>query len=209
MKLSCTSFGDNQAIPSTYAFCAPDPVNHVAMSDNRNPAFNWDGVPAGTKSLVLICHDPDVPSKPDDVNQEGRVVPSDLPRVDFYHWVLIDLPPTMAAIGEGDFSNGITARGKDGPGAPGSPRQGLNNYTDWFAGDADMEGKYHGYDGPCPPWNDSIVHHYVFTLYALDIECCPVAGAFGGPEVLAVIGPHILAQASVTGTYSLNPDVSA
>ena len=33
----------------------------------------------------------------------------------------------------------------------------------------DMRGDYHGYDGPCPPWNDGILHHYVFTLYALDV----------------------------------------
>ena len=30
-------------------------------------------------------------------------------------------------------------------------------------------GNYFGYDGPCPPWNDAIPHHYVFTLYALDV----------------------------------------
>jgi Raf kinase inhibitor-like YbhB/YbcL family protein len=209
MNLTSPSFGDNQPIPIKYAFCAPDPVDHVTLSENRNPALDWKEIPAGTRSLVLICHDPDVPSKPDDVNQEGRVIPSDLPRVDFYHWVLVDLPPTVTAINEGDFSDKVTPRGKDGPDWPGGVRQGLNNYTDWFAGDADMEGKYYGYDGPCPPWNDSIVHHYVFTLYALDVERCPLEGGFGGEEVRKAISPHILAQASVTGTYSLNPDVKA
>jgi Raf kinase inhibitor-like YbhB/YbcL family protein len=209
MKLTSPSFGDNEPIPSAYAFCAPDPVSHVTMSENRNPALTWSGVPAGTRSLVLTCHDPDVPSKPDDVNQEGRLVPSDLPRVDFFHWVLVDIPPTVAAIEEGDFSDCVTARGKDGSIGPGGARPGLNNYTDWFTGDADMEGKYFGYDGPCPPWNDSIVHHYVFTLYALDIERFPVEGEFGGAEVRHVIDPHILARASVTGTYSLNPDIGA
>ena len=205
MKLTSPSFGDNQAIPTALAFCAPDPENHATMSDNRNPAFDWNEVPDGTRSLVLICCDPDVPSKPDDVNQEGREVPADLPRVDFYHWVLVDLPPTVNSIAEGEYSNAITARGKDGPDGPGGARQGLNNYTDWFAGDADMDGKYYGYDGPCPPWNDSIMHHYVFTLYALDIERCPLDGDFGGAEVRSAIDSHILAQASITGTYSLNP----
>ena len=33
-----------------------------------------------------------------------------------------------------------------------------------------MAGNYFGYDGPFPPFNDSLVHHYVFTLYALAIE---------------------------------------
>jgi len=123
--------------------------------------------------------------------------------------VLVDLPPTALAIGEAEFSDGVTPRGKAGPDGPGDIRQGLNNYTDWFAGEPAMEGNYHGYDGPGPPWNDSIVHHYVFTLYALDIERCPVEGEFGGADVRAAIGPHILAQASVTGTYSLNPDIEA
>ncbi len=207
MNLISPSFGDNQKIPTAHAFCAPDNANHEMMSDNRNPAFNWNELPDGTRSLVLICVDPDVPSKPDDVNQEGREIPADLPRVDFYHWVLIDLPANAGAIAEGEYSNAVTARGKDGPAGPGGTRQGLNNYTDWFAGDDDMEGKYYGYDGPCPPWNDSIVHHYVFTLYALDIERCPLEGEFGGAEVRTAIDAHILAQASITGTYSLNPNI--
>ena len=70
-----------------------------------------------------------------------------------------------------------------------------------------MAGNYFGYDGPCPPWNDSIPHHYVFTLYALDIDRCPVSGIFKGPDVLAVIKGHVLAQAALTGVYSLNPQV--
>lgn len=209
MKLTSSSFGNNQPIPSIHAFCAPDPASHVAMSSNRNPAFAWSDVPAGTKSLALICHDPDVPSKPDDVNQEGRTIPADLPRIDFYHWVLVDLPATATGIEEGEYSNGVTARGKDGPGGPGGTRQGLNDYTNWFAGDADMEGKYFGYDGPCPPWNDTIVHHYVFTLYALDVERCPLEGEFSGAEVRNAISPQILAQARITGTYSLNPNIKA
>jgi Raf kinase inhibitor-like YbhB/YbcL family protein len=153
---------------------------------------------------VLVCHDPDVPTKPDDVNQEGREVPSDLPRTDFFHWVLVDLPAHLRYVVDGEFSNGVTERGKPQSGPYGA-RPGVNNYTDWFSGDPTMEGTYFGYDGPCPPWNDSLVHHYVFTVYATDLERCPVEGAFGGPEVLAAIDGHILAQASITGTYTLNP----
>lgn len=207
MELTSPNFDNGQPIPGHLAFCAPDPVDHVTMAENRNPAFSWTGLPAGTKSLALICHDPDVPGKPDDVNQEGRVVPPELPRVDFFHWVLVDLAPTSTGFAEGEFSDGVTARGKHGPDGPGGTRQGLNNYTDWFAGDPDMGGNYFGYDGPCPPWNDSIIHHYVFTLYALDVERCPVEEEFGGPVVLEAIAPHILGQASITGTYSLNPDI--
>ena len=63
----------------------------MTFSDNLNPHLAWSDVPAGTRSLALICHDFDVPSRPDDVNQPDREVPSDLPRVDFFHWVLVDI----------------------------------------------------------------------------------------------------------------------
>lgn len=205
MKLSSSSFGDNQRIPGAFAFAVPHATEHVALSSNRNPQFAWNGAPAGTKSFVLICHDPDVPSKGDDVNKDGRSVPASLPRVDFFHWLLVDLPPSVGAIAEGEFSAGITARGKPGPEAKHGARQGLNDYTGWFAGDKDMGGNYFGYDGPCPPWNDEILHHYVFTLYALDYARCPVSGAFKGVDVLKAIEGHALAKASLTGIYTLNP----
>ncbi len=209
MHLSSEAFADNQPIPEQFAFGRPDPASHVALSANRNPPLSWSGLPAGTRSLVLLCHDPDVPSKADDVNQEGRQVPADLPRVDFYHWVLVDLAPEPAAIAAGEFSEGVTAGGKSGPEGPRGTRQGINNYREWFQGDAQMAGEYYGYDGPCPPWNDSIRHRYRFTLYALDVDRCPVQGAFTGPEVLAAIEGQVLARASLTGTYSLNPAVPA
>lgn len=205
MKLSSASFSDGQHIPGDYAFCIPDPAHHVCLGRNQNPQLTWNDAPAGTKSFVVICHDPDVPSKGDDVNQEGRTVPATLSRVDFFHWVLIDLPAGTNTIQAGEFSHTVTPRGKPGPQAPHGARQGINNYTDWFAGDNDMRGDYYGYDGPCPPWNDEILHRYVFTVFALDIEKLPIDGRFGGPEVRAAIEGHILDQASLTGTYTLNP----
>ena len=198
MKLSSTSFSEGQRIPGDYSFCIPDPAHHVCLGRNLNPQLSWSDVPTGTRSFVLICHDPDVPSKGDDVNQEGRTVPATLPRVDFFHWVLVDLPASVTAIQAGEFSDTVTARGKSGPLAAHGSRQGVNNYTDWFAGDNDMRGDYYGYDGPCPPWNDEIMHHYVFTVYALDIDKLPLEGRFGGPEVRAALQGHILAQASLT-----------
>ena len=207
MKLTSSNFQHNGAIPAEHAFCAPDPATHVTLSKNLNPALAWTDVPPGTKSFVLICHDYDVPGKPDDVNKEGREIPASLARIDFYHWVLVDLPGNATSIAAGEFSSGVTARGKPGPGGPRGTRQGINDYTMWFGGDKDMGGDYYGYDGPCPPWNDTIPHHYVFTLYALGVERCPVQGSFKGPDVLAAIKGHVLAQASLTGVYSLNPKV--
>ena len=205
MKLSSTSFGDNQRIPGAYAFAVPDARDHVKLSSNRNPQLSWSGAPADTKSFVLICHDYDVPSKGDDVNQEGRSVPAGLPRVDFFHWVLVDIPPGVSSIAEAEFSDGVVARGKQGPEAKHGTRQGLNDYTAWFAGDKEMSGNYFGYDGPCPPWNDEILHHYVFTLYALGVARCGVSGMFKGGDALKAIEGHVLAKASLTGIYTLNP----
>lgn len=212
MKFWSDSFADNGSIPAEFAFGKRDAITHVALSDNRNPHFAWSELPEGTRSLALLCCDPDVPGVGDAVNKEGQVVPADLPRVDFYHWVLVDLDPGAGEIGAGAFADGVCARGKDGPAGPAGTRQGINNYTDWFAGDPDMAGDYYGYDGPCPPWNDSLLHHYVFTLYALDVAAGDVAAVelperIDGPAVVAAIAGHTLASASWTGTYSLNPDV--
>jgi len=205
MQIVSESFDHDGAIPGRCAFCVPDASGHVSLGGNKNPALSWSEVPEGTKSLVLLCHDPDVPSVPDDVNQEGRSIPASLARVDFFHWVLVDIPADTVGVQEGEFSDGVTARGKSGPGGPRGTRQGVNDYNNWFAGDADMEGNYFGYDGPCPPWNDEILHHYHFTLYALDIERCPVGGDFTGQAVRAVIDGHVLDEARITGTYTLNP----
>lgn len=209
MNLTSSDFPDDGPIPGEFALCIPDPLSHATFGGNRSPALLWGDVPEGTASFALICVDPDAPSVGDDVNQEDREVPSDLARADFYHWALVDLPLDSRGLDGGEFSDGVTERGKEGAAGPRGTRQGLNDYTGWFSGDADMEGKYYGYDGPCPPWNDSIPHHYVFTLYALDVETCAVEGDFTAPDVLAAIEGHVLAQASLTGTYTLNPRLGA
>lgn len=205
MKVWSDSFADGEAIPVEYAFAIIDPAHHVKLSSNRNPHLAWGDAPAGTRSFVVTCHDSDVPSKPDDVNQEGREVPAGLPRIDFFHWTLVDLPATTTKIDAGAYSHAVTPRGKGGPAALNDTRQGINDYTAWFAGDHDMEGDYYGYDGPCPPWNDSILHHYVFTVYALDLERVPLEGRFTGADVRKAIEGHVLASASLAGTYTLNP----
>ena len=206
MKLWSESWINGERIPTRYAAGKPDVANGVTFSDNISPHLAWSEVPAGTKSFALICHDFDVPSQGDDVNKPDREVPGDLPRVDFFHWVMVDLPATLAELEEGQFSHGFVAHGKPGPVVAALPgaRHGLNDYTGWFAGNADMAGDYFGYDGPFPPFNDSLIHHYVFTVYALGVERAPVEGNFTGPQVREAIYPHILAEATHSGTYTLN-----
>lgn len=204
MDLRSDSWTNGDRIPERFAAGRLLPDGSVGFSDNLNPHLAWDDLPEGTASMVLICHDFDVPSQADDVNQPDREVPADLPRVDFFHWVLIDLPPQPTVIAEGEFSRGFRARGKAGPEAAHGARQGLNDYTGWFAGHADMAGQYFGYDGPFPPFNDSLVHHYVFTLYAVSVPRLPVEGVFTGHDVRAALAGRVLGAATFSGTYTLN-----
>lgn len=203
MELTSPALTDGKPIPGVYALAVPDPETNVTFAANRNPALHWAGAPEGTRSFALLCIDRDAPSVRDDTNLEGREVPADLPRVDFSHWVLIDLPPETRSLSEAAFCEGVTPRGK--PGLSEGPREGVNDYTGWFAGDPDMEGTYKGYDGPCPPWNDSVVHHYDFTIYALDVDRLDVEGDFTATDVLAAMEGHILDSATLTGTYTLTP----
>jgi Raf kinase inhibitor-like YbhB/YbcL family protein len=203
MQLRSDSFNDGDYLPSQYAFGKTSAEGQIDLSDNRNPHLAWTDLPEGTKSIAILCIDGDVPTKPDDVNQAGRMVPADLPRADFSHWVLVDLSPE-ATVAEGAFCDGITPKGKDGPEGPQGGRQGINDYTGWFAADPEMAGDYYGYDGPCPPFNDSIVHHYRFTAYALDIGRLPVEGKFTAADVQAAIEGHVLGQASLVAKYTIN-----
>jgi len=205
MQIHSDSFSDGDFIPTQYAFGRTSADGKIDLSDNKNPHLVWSDLPEGTKSIAILCIDSDAPTKPDDVNQEGRVVPSDLPRADFSHWVLVDVSPA-ASIAEGAFSDGVTPKGKEGPEGPDGTRRGINDYTSWFAGDPDMAGDYYGYDGPCPPFNDSIVHHYRFTAYALDVDRLAVDAKFTAPDVLAAVDGHVLGEASLVGKYKINPN---
>lgn len=205
MKLTSHAFEDGAVIPDQYALAVPDPQTRVRFSDNLNPDLAWRDLPEGTRSLVLLCVDPDAPSAPDDVNKEDREVPSSLARTDFYHWAMVDIDPDLGGIAEGACSHEVTPGGKGDPAGPAGSRQGVNSYTQWFAGDADMAGTYRGYDGPAPPWNDSIPHRYRFRLLATDLERCPMEADFSADDVLAAVGGHVLDEASLTGTYTLNP----
>jgi Raf kinase inhibitor-like YbhB/YbcL family protein len=207
MRLESQSFTELAPIPAEFAFAVMASPGPIALSGNRNPHLRWSDVPEGALSFALIVNDPDVPSVGDDVNQPGKTVAHDLPRVDFSHWLLANMPANVTEIAAGEFSNGVTARGKAANGAHGSI-QGLNDYTGWFAGDAEMAGNYHGYDGPCPPWNDERMHHYIFTVYALSVPSLQLPAHFSAAELKAAMHGHVLASASLTGRYTLNPDVA-
>lgn len=205
MRLRSDSFNDGDFLPTEFAFGKRSAEGQIDLSDNRNPHLAWSDLPQGTKSIAILCIDGDVPTKPDDVNQVGRLVPADLPRADFSHWVLVDLAPD-ASVAAGSFCKGITPKGKNGPDGPQGSRQGINDYTGWFAADPEMAGDYYGYDGPCPPFNDSIVHHYRFSVYALDVDRLGVDGKFTAADVQGAMEGHILAEASLLTKYTINVD---
>jgi Raf kinase inhibitor-like YbhB/YbcL family protein len=207
MRLTSTCFSDNERIPERCAFGIEDAGEHMRLGPNRNPQLNWSELPDGAKSLVLICTDPDAPSSADDVNREDKTIPADFPRADFTHWVVVDIPPGDGHLAEGACSDGVTIKGKDFSPGPEGAREGSNDYTGFLAGNPEMKGEYFGYDGPCPPWNDERKHRYQFVIYATDLESCPVKGGFSGADVRKAIEGHVLAEAGVTGTYSLNPAV--
>lgn len=215
MKLHSDSFPNKGVIPAEFAFAIIDEKTRVKLSSNKNPHLAWSDAPEQTQSFVVLCVDATAPTDAADVNQTDREVPAELPRADFSHWVLINIPATMHEISAGQFSHEVTPKGKAGPviaGQKDSPiRHGINDYTHWFAGDHDMAGDYYGYDGPCPPWNDSLVHQYTFTVYALDVAelALPADGKLNIEVVQRQMQEHILASASWSGVYTLTPRLAA
>ena len=70
------------------------------------------------------------------------------------------------------------------------------------------------YGGPCPPsFYPPNVHHYVFTVYALDIDLSLPASADFPPTALTLVSAlaaagssgHILGSASIVGLYTTTP----
>ena len=203
MHIHSDSFPASGAIPAEFAMGA-----RGGFGGNRNPALRWDEIPEGAQSFALLCIDTDAPTDPSTVGRSDMSIPVEQPRAEFVHWVMVDIPATTRAIAAGECSDGVTPRGKTQPPGPRGARQGLNDYTGWFAGDADMAGQYHGYDGPYPPANDLRMHRYFFRLFALDVERLPVADAFTAADVWHAMNGHVLAEAAFWGRYSLNPDVA-
>jgi Raf kinase inhibitor-like YbhB/YbcL family protein len=207
MKLTSTSFKHNEVLPERFAFAIKDTEEHIALGENISPQLSWSDIPVKAKSLVLICIDPDVPTSMDDFNQEGRTISAKQLRENFIHWIMIDLPATNGSVAEGACSDGIIPGGKESPTGPAGSRQGVNDYTVFFAGDEDMGGNYFGYDGPCPPWNDELVHNYHFQLLAINLSRVDVEDNFTAEDVLKAIDGHVIEGTEIVGTYSLNPDI--
>lgn len=205
MKLTSHSLRDGQPIPEKNAMGVRGDAGPVP-GPNLSPHLAWSDVPEGTKSFALIVVDADAPASPADANRSDRTIPDSAPRSDFYHWILVDIPATTRELAEGLDSQGVTPKGKP-PGKTSYGVRGINSYKEWFGDDPAMGGNYGGYDGPWPPFNDERTHRYRFTVYALDVETLGLPpDSIRAPDVLKAIQGHVLAEASLTGTYSLAPD---
>jgi Raf kinase inhibitor-like YbhB/YbcL family protein len=148
-KITSDAFSEGAAIP----------IKYTCDDRDVSPPLRWGDAPAGTKSFALICDDPDAPAQT------------------WVHWVLYDLPPSVAGLAEAQAKGETLDNGA---------RQGLTDFGD------------KGYGGPCPPPGKP--HRYYFKLYALDAMLGLPAGKTK-QELLEAISGHTLAEASLMGTY--------
>jgi Raf kinase inhibitor-like YbhB/YbcL family protein len=195
-----------ERVPDAHSFGVPDGSGKAAAEGgNRSPHLRWSGAPEETQSFAVIVYDPDVPADASDVNQEGKTLPEDAERADFAHWLLVDIPADVTELPEGAGSQEIVVRGKP-TGRTEHGVTGVNSYTDFLAGDPDMEGTYGGYDGPFPPWNDERLHHYHYVVYALDVPSLGLEGDFKLDDVREAISGHVLDEGELVATYTLHAD---
>jgi Raf kinase inhibitor-like YbhB/YbcL family protein len=97
----------------------------------------------------------------------------------WWHWLVVDIPANSTGLPQGWGQSGTSQL-----------QGGRQTRTDFGAP---------GYGGPCPP--PGTPHHYVFTLYALDIGAMEVPDDASGALVGFNIGAHTLASASITALY--------
>jgi hypothetical protein len=205
LKVTVDSFKPGTLMPNKYAFCAPAAQGHTTGGANVNPSVSWSKGPRGTKSYVVILSDPRSPAEHRELmNKEGVTMGPEVQRHAFYHWVLVDIPAKVRSIKEGADSNARVLHGKPAtPSAVGV--KGLNDYTKVTAANDAMKGQYYGYDGFCPPWNDTVVHDYHFTVYALSVPSLGLPKDFDGPAAQDAMKGKILAQGEELGLYTQNP----
>ncbi len=195
-------------IPSNYALCMVPAQGHFAWAPDKSPRIAWSKGPAGTKSYAIIMYDDGSPVEHREwMNKEGETLTAAIQRKIFYHWLMVDIPANVTSLAEGADSEARVAHGKQEPAKIGV--HGRNDYTLTFAANDAMKGDYYGYDGPCAPWNDTTIHHYRFTVYALSVPSLGLSGEFDGAAVLAAMKGKVLAQGELLGVYSMNPEVIA
>jgi len=204
LKIKVDSVKSGGMIANKYAFCVAAAQGHAKGGANINPSVSWSQGPKGTQSYAVVLFDTDSPKEQrEKMNKEGETLTSAVARQTFYHWILVDIPANVRSIKEGADSNARVVHGK--PAASTVGVKGLNDFTRTTAGNEAMKGQYFGYDGPCPPWNDSLVHHYHFRIHALDVAKLELSRGFTLSELRTAMRGHVLAEAELVGTYAIRP----
>jgi Raf kinase inhibitor-like YbhB/YbcL family protein len=148
------------------------PGKFTCDGSDRSPPLEWSGVPDESRTIVLICDDPDAPG--------GT----------WSHWVVFNLPAQIKGLKEGVPTNDAVSSKSMQESLPAGlevdARQGKNDF-----------GKI-GYGGPCPPGG---THRYFFRLYALDTKLEPDSSATRA-NVLQLMKGHILAEGRLMGKYA-------
>ncbi|HWA23120.1 MAG TPA: YbhB/YbcL family Raf kinase inhibitor-like protein [Caulobacterales bacterium] len=178
-------------LPVSAAFCAPPGV--APKDHNISPAVQWTPGPPGTQSYVLIMTDVDVPADLTLINRPGVILGEDTPRMSLVHWLLIDIPANITRLERGVESDGYRAPGLP-VGKTSHGVRGANAYTYFFPKDSPLASVRGGYDGPCPPRNDTRPHRYITRIYALDIPTLGLEGVFFADEVERKLRDHVLAM---------------
>ena len=208
LKVEVDSIKSGGMVPTKYAFCMPAAQGHVTAGGDISPPISWSEGPSGTKSYAVTLTDIDNQAEQrEKTNKEGMTVPSSAKRRTRFHWVLVDIPANVTSLKEGAESEGRVPRGK--PATTTIGVRGLNSFTEFMANNEQMKGQYHGYDGPCPPWNDELVHRYIFTVYALSVPTLNLSGNFDGEAVMAAIKDKVLAEGKLETKYTINPATGA
>jgi Raf kinase inhibitor-like YbhB/YbcL family protein len=208
LAIESTSLADGRPIREVHAVATPTPDGKAEMAGpDRSPHLRWSGEPEGTRSFALSVVDPDVPADRARMGVEGLSLGDAEPRVDFAHWLVVDIPPTVHEIAEGAGGEGFVPHGRPPGRASFGGIEGQNGYRGLFEGNADLEGTYGGWDGPFPPWNDEIVHRYETTVYALDVDTLGLEPGFSLEAFRSAIDGHVLERATIVPTYTLNPSL--
>jgi len=194
-------------LPLSSAFCVPRGA--AAKPEDQSPQLTWSAGPAGTKSYVVIMLDPDVVKNLSLMNKPGVTIPVDAPRMTVYHWVLTDIAPSVTALPAGADGDGFKPGGK----AIGKTAYGVRGTNDyWYLFNHNpkmpkkMAGPYAGYDGPCPPANDLMVHQYRFEIFALNVSTLGLSGIFFAPAVLRAMENHVLAEGVASAKFTFTGD---
>ena len=205
LEVTVDSFKNGETIPNKFAMCVPTAQGHTMGGPDISPNISWSKGPAGTQSYAIIVYDTDAPAEQrEKMNKEGMTLTAAVRRRLFYHWTLVDIPPDVTSLKEGADSTARVVRGKPATSAAAGVR-GLNDFTKAFASNDAMKGNYYGYDGPCPPWNDENIHHYHFTVSALNVKSLDLPKDFDGAAAAEAIKGKVLAQGEVIGLYTQNP----